>query len=126
MNFINGLTVLLVFQLTGELIVRTAGFSVPGPVLGMFLLLIYLLVRKKVSEPLEQTSSGLLAHLSLLFVPAGVGVMTHFSRIGDEWQAIVSALVFSTLIAIAVTALVMKWLLKIQDKLTRNGHDDAI
>jgi holin-like protein len=49
-----------------------------------------------------------LQHLSLLFVPAGVGVMLHFQRMGDEWRPIVVALIASTLLAIGVTALVMR------------------
>jgi holin-like protein len=76
----------------------------------MLLLFITLIVRKGASDTLRGTVQQLLSHLSLLFVPAGVGVMLHFGRLGQEWLALVVALVVSTVITIAVTALVMRLL----------------
>ena len=107
---LGALTVLLVYQLVGEVLVQTTGLPVPGPVLGMLLLFITLIARKGVSDVLRNTSQQLLSHLSLLFVPAGVGVMLHFGRLGDEWLALAVALVASTVLTIAVTALVMRLL----------------
>src|SRR5450631_1285774 len=106
-----GLTWLLVYQCIGEILARLMGLPVPGPVIGMVLLFATLLVRKAAPEPLQTAASGLLSHLSLLFVPAGVGVMLHFQRVANEWLAIVVALVVSTVLALAVTALVMRQLL---------------
>ncbi len=103
-------TLLLVFQLAGEAIVHFAGLPVPGPVVGMLLLFLALLARGSAPGWLRDTCNALLAHLSLLFVPAGVGVMLHFERLGAEWLPIAVALVASTVITIGVTALVMKWL----------------
>jgi len=105
-------TVLLVYQLVGEVFVRATGLPVPGPVIGMLLLFLTLLARGSVPAWLRDTCQGLLSHLSLLFVPAGVGVMLHFKRLGAEWLPIVVALVASTVITIGVTALVMKALQK--------------
>jgi holin-like protein len=107
---LGALTVLLVYQLVGEVLVQTTGLPVPGPVVGMLLLFITLIARKGVSDVLRNTSQQLLSHLSLLFVPAGVGVMLHFGRLGDEWLALAVALVASTVLTIAVTALVMRLL----------------
>jgi len=105
-------TVLLVYQLIGEVLVLFTGLPVPGPVVGMLLLFLTLLVRGAAPAWLRDTCQGLLQHLSLLFVPAGVGVMLHFKRLGAEWLPIVVALVASTVITIGVTALVMKALQK--------------
>jgi holin-like protein len=105
-------TVLLLYQLIGEVIVLATGLPVPGPVIGMLLLFLTLLARGSVPAWLRDTCQGLLSHLSLLFVPAGVGVMLHFKRLGAEWLPIVVALVASTVITIGVTALVMKALQK--------------
>jgi len=104
------LTVLLVYQLIGEVLVQLVGLPVPGPVVGMLLLFVTLLVRGAAPEALRSTANGLLAHLSLLFVPAGVGVMLHFERLGAEWMPIAVALVASTVVTISVTALVMRML----------------
>lgn len=104
------LTVLLVYQLVGEALVQASGLPVPGPVVGMLLLFLTLVARRRVPETFRNTAQQLLSHLSLLFVPAGVGVMLHFGRLGEEWLALVTALVASTVITIAVTALVMRLL----------------
>jgi len=107
-----GLTWLLVFQCLGEVVVRSLGLPVPGPVVGMVLLFATLQAKRAVPEPLAVAADGLLKHLSLLFVPAGVGVMLHFGRFADEWPAIVVAVAGSTLLAIAVTAVVMRALIR--------------
>ena len=103
---IAALTILLACQLAGEILVRFLGVPVPGPVLGLVFLLAGMAVRGSIPQALRDTSNGLLSHLSLLFVPAGVGVMLHFERIGSEWLALLGALLLSTWATIAVSALV--------------------
>jgi len=107
-----GLTWLLVFQCLGEVLVRSTGVPVPGPVVGMLLLFFALRMRRSTPESLALAADGLLRHLSLLFVPAGVGVMLHVSRLADEWMAILAALIASTVVAIAATALTMRALIR--------------
>ena len=99
---------LLVYQLIGEVLVQLLRLPVPGPVVGMLLLFVTLLMRGDAPASLRDTANGLLGHLSLLFVPAGVGVMLHFHRLATEWLPIIVALVASTVITIGVTALVMR------------------
>jgi holin-like protein len=107
MSFLNGVTLLLIYQLAGEISVMLLRIPVPGPVLGMIMLFLTLMLRGRSSESLDGASSALLSHLSLLFVPAGVGMMVHFDRIVTEWLPIGIALVLSTVITMVVTALVM-------------------
>jgi holin-like protein len=125
---LGAITLLLVCQLAGEAITMAAGLPVPGPVVGMALLFAGLLIRRRlwggddapdIPEDLERTASGLLTHLSLLFVPAGVGVMLYLPLIAEEWLAISVALVASTLLTIALTALLMAWLVRV----TGSGED---
>lgn len=106
-SFLGLITLLLVYQLVGELIVLTVDWPIPGPVVGMFLLLITLLLRQAWSGYLIEPSQQFLRYLSLFFVPAGVGVMVHLARIGEEWLPIVLALVLSTIVSLVVTAAVM-------------------
>lgn len=106
------LTILLLCQLAGEVIARMLSLPVPGPVIGMILLFLALLSRGGVPEPVQETAGGLLRHLSLLFVPAGVGVMVHAGRLEAEALPIAVALFGSTLIGIAVTARIMAALLR--------------
>lgn len=104
------LTLLLVCQLIGEAGAKLLALPVPGPVLGMVLLLVILLARGGPGEKLQATAAGLLEHLSLLFVPAGVGVMMHLSLVRAEWPAIAAALIGSTILTLVVTAWLMAWL----------------
>ena len=101
-------TQLLICQLCGEVITRGLGLAVPGPVLGMSLLLVILLYRGVIPSALESTAEGILAHLSLLFVPAGVGVIAHLTLLGNEWQPIIGSLIGSTVITVLVTGWVLQ------------------
>ena len=109
----------LLFQLAGELIARIFHWPIPGPVIGMALLLLFLLARGHASPQLKQGAGSLLQYLSLLFVPAGVGVIQHLQRLGQEWLPITIALIVSTFAGIAVTAVVLHVL--IRKRLSKEG-----
>jgi len=110
MKIINTLTILLFYQLVGEVAVRALAWSIPGPVLGILLLFLTLLVTEggKEYDELETQVSGFLMHLSLLFVPAGVGIMSYTGRIADEWKTIVITLILSSILTLIGSALIMK------------------
>ncbi len=112
---------LLLCQLLGEMAVRLTALPVPGPVLGLALLLVALALRPAWLGTLKPTAQSILQHLSLLFVPAGVGVMQHLQRLGDEALAIGVALVVSTLVGLAVSAWVMLGLMRWQER-RRDGR----
>lgn len=120
---VQGLLFVLLFQLFGELIVVSLGLSVPGPVLGMVMLLLLLLNRKQVPQPLRQVAEALLANLALLFVPAGVGLVLHFELLRTEWWIILLALVVSSLGAAVITATLFSLLIKRQRRSA--GRDDG-
>lgn len=115
-GMIPALATLLLFQLFGEVAVLLTGAPVPGPVVGLALLLAALALRPAWLDAIKPTAQGLLHHLSLLFVPAGVGVMQHLQRLGDEALAIGVALVVSTLVGLAVSACTMVWLMRWQTR----------
>jgi putative effector of murein hydrolase LrgA (UPF0299 family) len=112
MNLIYGITLLLICQLLGEVGVHALGIPVPGPVLGMFLLLMALMARGRMPTSVGQAADGLLSHLSLLFVPAGVGIIVHLERLSAAWLPVVLTLFLSTLLTMAVTAWTMQWLMR--------------
>ncbi len=106
---IETLTLMLAMQLLGEVLVRLLELPVPGPVIGMAVLFFALLIRNKpIPAAMGQTVDGLLRHLSMLFIPAGVGVIMYLGVIADQWVAISLSLVFSTLLTFAVTGWLMK------------------
>ncbi|MCS6779219.1 MAG: CidA/LrgA family protein [Geminicoccaceae bacterium] len=108
---VHDLLILLACQLAGEFFVFFFDLPVPGPVLGFLLLFLICLLARRVPAGLETTAPVLLSHLSLLFVPAGVGVILHLSRIASEWPAILAALLLSTWLAVALTGLALARLL---------------
>ena len=104
------LAILLMFQFAGEMMRAVTGLPVPGPVIGMVLLLIALLAKLPVPAGIHATSRKLLGYLGLLFVPAGAGVVTRLPMIGAHWLPIVIAVVGSTIITMVITAVVMRGL----------------
>lgn len=109
---IASLSLILLCQLAGEIVVRGLAVPVPGPVVGMLLLLVLLLLRDRATlfaqGPLqgggvENAARGLLAHLSLLFVPAGVGVVQKLDVLAQHGIAIVTVLAISVVITLLVT-----------------------
>lgn len=101
---IQALALILICQLAGEVAARGSGLPIPGPVVGAALLFALLAWRRGETAGLGTVADTLLANLSLLFVPAGVGVMMQFSRIGEAWPAILAALLVSTVLTVVVTA----------------------
>jgi holin-like protein len=104
------LATLLVCQLAGEAIVRAFDLPVPGPVAGMALLFFALVARAPIPKETAATAEGLLQHLSLLFVPAGVGVVQHLALLGSQGAQIVAVVLLSTAITLTVTALTFEYL----------------
>jgi putative effector of murein hydrolase LrgA (UPF0299 family) len=99
------ITLILLFQLAGEIAARAFALPVPGPVIGLAALLAAFLLRPGLARRVMPTAQGLLAHLSLLFVPAGVGVISHAEVLGRDGAALLAALVASTALALAAGAL---------------------
>ena len=109
---IASLSLILLCQLAGEVIVRGLGLPMPGPVLGLVFLLLLLLARDRFAalargplqgDGVESASRGLLANLSLLFVPAGVGVVQKLDLVAEHGIAIAAVLAISVVVTLLVT-----------------------
>jgi len=117
---LNSIFLILFFQLVGEFIQKFLELSVPGPVIGLFLLLIILLMSKKnyykipinFQINLINSAENLLNYLPLLFIPVGVGVVMHLSLLEDNLVPVMLVIIIGTLLTLAVTAFVMDRLLK--------------
>lgn len=103
---IAALLAILVCQLAGEAAVRALGLPLPGPVLGMVLMVAGLSASARLRAVVTPVARGFLGNMSLLFVPAGVGVVGHAGVLGSQGLALAAALVVSTVAAISVGALV--------------------
>lgn len=106
---IQGLVQILIFQALGELISKFALPFIPGPVIGLVLLLVFFLsLRGHVPASIDLVGSSVLQHLGLLFIPASVGVVLYLPILKANAWAIATALVVSVLATIAVTASLLK------------------
>lgn len=116
---IEGVALLLGCELAGEALRALTHVTVPGPVLGMLLLTVLLLLRSRRDDGartrdgrdtgLDRVAGGLISNMGLLFVPAGVGVIAQFHLIKAQWLPIAVALLGSTLLGLIVTGVVMRW-----------------
>ncbi|WP_378941876.1 CidA/LrgA family protein [Paracoccus sp. R86501] len=127
-HMIQTLAIILGFQLAGEVISRIADMPLPGPVVGMLLLVTTCILRPAVADRIRPTTSGLLSHLSLFFVPAGVGIIAHWQSLRSDGLGIAVALMASTLLAIAAGALAFTWVARLTgseepDALRDQGHE---
>jgi len=123
---VGAIALLFVFQLVGEAIHRLVGVPVPGAVIGMVLLVVWLALRPVLwgrpgmgagpgmggeSGQLEAVTAWLTAHLSVMFVPAAVGVMEQGAMFARFGLALMLATAVSVVLTIVVTALVLRWAL---------------
>ncbi len=109
---IQGLVQLFIFQALGELVSKFALPFIPGPVLGLVLLLAFFSMRGAVPEHIDTVGSSILQHLGLLFIPASVGVVLYLPVLQANAWAISAALVISVVATVAVTAGLLKVLAK--------------
>jgi holin-like protein len=111
-NALTGFTLLLLLQLAGEALVRAVALPLPGPVVGLMLALVLLRIWPRSFAVLKAAADLLLPHLSLLFIPAGVGVVMYLKALREDGWAITAAIVLSTWIGLAVTAWVAERLMR--------------
>ena len=113
---LRGLTWLVLFQLLGTAINHLFLPVLPGPIVGLLLLLAYLVWRGEVGEPLSLAASSLLRYLPLLLVPPAVGVMVYAKDIAADFWAIVGALLISCLVTLVFVGVLMQKLIQRQGK----------
>lgn len=101
---LKGLITLLIFQFLGECIVKLLDLIIPGPVIGMVLMLLFLMIRKSSFASLDTAVFMHLRYLPMLFIPAAMGIITQAETLSKEFWAIVISLVVGTLVALAFSA----------------------
>ncbi|RXJ98607.1 hypothetical protein CRU98_09555 [Arcobacter sp. CECT 8986] len=114
---LKGIIVLLVFQFIGECISKLFSLLVPGPVIGMILLLIFLMIRKRSFQSLDNAVFIHLRYLPMLFIPAAMGIITQADILKKEFWAILISLLVGTIVALIFSAKLMDYL---TDKKAKN------
>ena len=116
---LNSIFTIFLFQLVGEFIQKFFEISIPGPVIGLILLLTVLLIKNKYSNAptnfqndLIRSCESLLNYLPLLFIPVGVGVVMHLTLLEDNLISVITIIILGTLLTLAITGFIMEKLLK--------------
>ena len=109
---LDGLLLLLLFQFLGEVLVQFTGLPIPGPVAGMVLLLIALIVRASSLQRVAPAANLLISNLVLLFFPIGVGIVLEWDRYSEYGLALLVSIVFGTIAAMFIIATLLKILLR--------------
>jgi len=115
---LNSVFIILLYQLIGELFQKFFGLSIPGPVIGLVLLLLTLLLLQKrqsvvsIKEDLFNSAEILLNYLPLLFIPVGVGVVMHLSLLEDNLASVIFVIISGTLSTLALTGYIMEKILR--------------
>ena len=104
---LRGILTLLLFQFVGECSARLFELKIPGAIIGMVLLLIFLILRKKSFHALDNSVFWLMRYLPLFILPAATGILTQYDTIAKEAFAILTALVVSTILSIGLSAKLM-------------------
>ena len=120
---LNSIFLIFLFQLIGELVQKVLELNIPGPVIGLILLLTTLLLSKKYDHKLIQnlkvnlisSAEKLVHYIPLFFLPVGVGVVMHLSFLEGSLVKVLFIIVFGTLITLALTGLLMEKLIKNKD-----------
>lgn len=115
-HMLKGFIILLSFFLAGEFLSTLLAWPIPGSVLGMLLLFIFLLLRGSLPKSLKQSSDGFLPFLPLFIVPASVGIVNHLYLLQKDGPLLVAAMVVSLLIGIPLCGWLMQILLKHKTK----------
>ena len=120
---LNSIFTIFLFQLFGEFLQKFFELNIPGPVIGLILLLSALLIIKKNNKIIEDfkanlvfSAENLLNYLPLLFIPVGVGVVMHLSLLEENLVPVLLVIIIGTLLTLALTAFLMEKLIKNDDK----------
>lgn len=105
---IRGFTQILLFWILGESLQFLTQVPISGNVLGMLLLFAWLMLRQNVSQELERASQTLIAQLSLLLLPGGVGLFFLGQQMDGQWLPVLSAVVIGTLLSMLLCIVLMK------------------
>ena len=120
---LKSLFIIFFYQLLGEAIQKIFEINIPGPVIGLILLLLSFIIfskkfthSKKIIKEISVTSNQIINYLSLLFVPIGVGVVMHIDYLGDNLFKIFSIIIIGTLATLVFTAFVMEKIINLEMK----------
>ncbi|SHE85237.1 CidA/LrgA family protein [Clostridium fallax] len=112
MKLFRELIIILSIYLIGEFVSYIFHLPVPGNIIGMILLLVLLMTKKIKVSAIETVSNFFLDHLAFFFIPAGVGLISSFGILKSAWAKLLIVCILTTMIVIAITGLVVQFLVE--------------
>ncbi len=119
---LSGIVTLLLFTVLGNVLNDALSLPVPGSVIGLILLVIYLQVSDTDNESLDKVSQLCVRYIAVLFIPGCVGVFFMGDLLAQQWLPIALAIIVGTPISLLATALLLQWLLKRYSKSEAEHH----
>lgn len=121
---LKGIFIIFFFQLIGEVVKQYFVLLIPGPVVGLILLLMTLICTQGLTSPaigtisksIFQSADGILRYLSLLFIPIGVGVIMHLQYLENNILSVMAIILIGTVTSLGLTAVLF-------ERLTKNNDD---
>lgn len=113
---------ILIFSILGEMIAKAIRLPFPGSVIGMLLLFLSLELKIISLNKIEKVGNFLLANLAILFIPAGVGIMTKFNLIKNIWLSFLLLNVITTIISLILIAKIVEF---IKNRFESKGDRDV-
>ncbi|WP_273431073.1 CidA/LrgA family protein [Chitinibacter tainanensis] len=121
-----GITIIFATLFAGEALSRLLQLPIPGAVMGMLLLTLIAILRRGLDRRVVDAAGAMLRYLGVLFIPAGVGLMTLGDEIGRQGWALLATLLISTVMTMAGTAWMLQHLLRRKDRLNKNAIQDEL
>lgn len=108
--------IIIVISLLGELLKYAIPLPIPACIYGLVMMFILLFGKIIPVEQVESTGNFLIEIMPVMFVPAGVGLMTTWLVLKPIlWQIIVMTII-STIIVMAVSGLVTQTIIRFETR----------
>ena len=112
MNILKQWILVLMVYFLGEIVSKGLSLSIPGNIMGMIFLFLFLVTGIIKLEKIENAAKSILDNLAFLFIPAGVGLMNYFGIISDYVTQILFIVVLTTFIVMSSTGLTVQFVSK--------------
>ncbi len=103
-----GILIILAFLVVGEFLSYLTGGFVPGNIFGMVVMFLALQTKLVKEDSVATVCTLLTKNMTLMFLPAGIGLMAAYELIAENWISIVLNITVTTLIVMAVVGLIVE------------------
>lgn len=100
-----GAATVLAAAFVGDVLARVSGLPIPGPALGMAILMLFIALGGGRNAEVETLFDRIAPHMSIVFIPPAAGFISSLDLIAQHWLSVVVAVGVGTILAIAAAGL---------------------